>query len=103
MVSDPSGGNLKIRPLAVITKNSEISEQGVFVGVVITGEFDNPPLDDEVILQWHPKRRCRTRLFKPSVAKCTWLRQLSLSDIVEVKGHVPPAELDVILEKIGDF
>lgn len=102
-VSDPRGGNPKIRPLVVITKSSQISEHGKLVGIAITGEFDTPPLDDEVPLPWHSRGRCRTRLTKPCVAKCTWLRSLGLSDIVEVRGHVPSTELDAIFEKIGKF
>ena len=102
-VRDTGGENPKTRPLVVVTKNSEISEDGIFVGIAITGEFDSPPSDDEVLLQWHPQGRCRTRLIKPCVAKCTWVRQLRMSDIVEVRGHVPPAEFEVILAKIGDL
>ena len=73
-VTDPQGGNPKQRPLVVVTTSSEIDLDGELVAVAITGELATPLSDDEVLLQWHPLGRCRTRLKKPSVAKCSWLK-----------------------------
>jgi hypothetical protein len=65
--------------------------------VAITGEFVEPVAEDEVLLPWHPGGKPRTGLRKPSVAKCSWLCQIRRTDVIEVKGHVPQAQMEQIL------
>ena len=100
-VSDTRGGNPKPRPLVVTSTNSEMDKTGVAFAVAITGEFDDPLLDDEILLPFDLRHKCRTGLTKKSVAKCTWQRQVPLSDVIEIKGHVPTAELELILGRVA--
>jgi mRNA-degrading endonuclease toxin of MazEF toxin-antitoxin module len=100
-VLDPAGGNKKIRPLAVVTANSEIRSVPVLFAVAITGSFSDPPAADEVPLPWHPKGASRTNLVRPCVAKCSWICELQRSDVLEVRGHVPSAQLQAILERVA--
>jgi hypothetical protein len=100
VVTDTKGGNPKPRPLVVISTNSEIDREGIVFAVAITGEFNEPPLADEIILPFCPKRRCRTGLTKKCVAKCTWQREVRLTDVLEIKGHAPTTELELILAGI---
>ena len=100
-VTDPRDGNPKPRPLVVISKTSEISQTSVFFAVAITGVFDEPLQDDEVLLPWHPSGKCKSGLVKPCIAKCSWLRQLLVTDVIEVKGHLRGHELDAVVAISG--
>jgi mRNA-degrading endonuclease toxin of MazEF toxin-antitoxin module len=100
-VTDTRGQNPKTRPLVVVTGNAELSQTDSILCVAVTGEFDNPLLPNEILLPWHPRGKCRTRLKKKSVAKCSWVCEIRHSDVLEIKGHCPPAELELILEQIG--
>jgi hypothetical protein len=97
-VVDPQGGNPKTRPLVVISGNDDLLLSGEISCVAITGEIADPPLEDEVLLPWDASRRCRTGLTKRSGAKCSWNCEIEDDDVVEFKGHCPPAELERILE-----
>jgi hypothetical protein len=101
MVTDTRGQNSKARPLVVITGNTEISESDSFFAVAITGEFDDPPLADEIILPWHPRGSVRTKLRKRCVAKCSWIREVKESDVIEVLGHCPLAHLEQIIDAVA--
>ena len=100
-VLDPAGQNPKVRPLVVVTANSEIGKAPTLFAVAITGEFGDPLGADEVVLPWHPRGTSRTRLTKPCVAKCSWICELAATDVVEVRGHVPAAELAAILTRLS--
>ena len=100
-VLDPAGTNRKIRPLVIVTANSEIRTAQSLFAVAITGTFSDPPAADEVALPWHPKGASRTNLVKPCVAKCSWICELQLSDVIEVRGHVPTVQLQAILERLA--
>jgi hypothetical protein len=100
-VTDTSGQNPKVRPLVVLTANSELASTNAIVAAAVTKGISNPPADDEVPLQWHPEGRCRTKLRMPCGVKCSWLCEVKLADIVEVRGHCPPAQLEHILEAVG--
>ena len=100
-VTDPRDGNPKPRPLVVVSTTSEISRTATFIAVAITGEFSEPLQADEVLLPWHPQGRCKSGLTKPCVAKCSWMRQLLLADVIEVKGHLRGKELDDVVTEVG--
>ena len=98
---DPAGQNPKVRPLVVVTANSEIKADSTLVAVAITGEFSDPLEVDEVALPWHPRGSTPTRLTKPCIAKCSWLCELAPTDVIEVRGHLPAAVLEVILQRLA--
>ena len=100
-VTDPSGGNAKARPLVVISKTSEIERDGIFFAVAITGEFSDPLADDEILLPWDASRKCKTGLVKRCVAKCSWMRELPLTDVIEIKGHLGGSILDAVVTQSG--
>jgi mRNA-degrading endonuclease toxin of MazEF toxin-antitoxin module len=100
-VLDPAGANRKIRPLVIVTANSEIRTAPRLIAVAITGSFSDPPADDEVPLPWHSRGGSRTNLTKPCVAKCSWVRELLPTDVIEVRGHVPTALMESILERVA--
>lgn len=100
-VTDTSGGNPKSRPLVVVSKGSEIDRTGSFFAVAITGEFNEPLQPDEVPLPWHAQVMCKSGLTKKCIAKCSWMRQLLLTDVIEVKGHLRGKELDDVVTQVG--
>ena len=100
-VTDPRGGNKKCRPIAIITRNSDIAKESKIIGVAITSQFVEPLQPDEVRLSWHPRGGTRTGLSLPCVAKCSWLCEIDKSDVIEFKGVLPPAQLEQILNRVG--
>ena len=101
-VLDPEGANRKVRPLVIVSANSDIRTATSVFAVAITGSFNDPIADDEVALPWHPRGASRTNLTKPCVAKCPWLCELQTVDVLEVRGHVPALRLEAILKRLTE-
>jgi hypothetical protein len=102
-VADPRGGNEKVRPLVVITPTREISANEPLLGVAITGSFSDPLKGDEVPLPYHPSGATNSSLRKPCVAKCSWLAELNLSDVIEIKGFISNERLIGVLNTIASL
>ena len=102
-VCDPQGGHRKLRPLVIVTATSEISDQEPLVGVAITSRFSEPLQDDEALLPWHPAGNVRTKLRKPCVAKCSWLCQIIVTEVVEQRGIVPREQMQEIVARINSL
>lgn len=100
-VADPQGGNRKFRPLVIVTATSELSDQEPLVAVAITTRFGAPLQDDEVLLPWHPAGIVRTKLRKPCVAKCRWLCQVAVTEVIEQRGVVPREQMQQIIARIN--
>lgn len=100
-VVDPTGGNPKIRPLIVVSANSDIAAQEKLFAIAVTSSFRAPLEPDEILLPWHPNGRVRTGLVKPCVAKCSWLCEMEKSEIVEVRGRVPSDIMEELLRRIA--
>ncbi len=100
-VYDPQGGNRKLRPLVIVTATSEISGQEPLVAVAVTSRFREPLEEDEVLLPWHPGGNVRTKLRKPCVAKCRWLCQIAVADVVEQRGIVPREQMREIIARVN--
>jgi len=99
-VCDPQGGNRKLRPLVIVTATSEITAQEPLVAVAVTSRFREPLEDDEVLLPWYPAGNVRTKLRKPCVAKCSWLCQLAVTDVVGQRGIVPREQMQEIIARV---
>jgi mRNA-degrading endonuclease toxin of MazEF toxin-antitoxin module len=103
MVRDPAGGNPKIRPLVIVSANSDIGTSNSVFAVAITSQFREPLPSDEVALPWHLTGKSRTGLTKPCVAKCSWICELDEGTIVESRGHVPNLQLEEILVRVSNL
>jgi len=97
---DPQGRNRKVRPAVVLTATAKITDDAPFLAVAITGNLSRAW--DEVLLPWNSQGRGRTKLTKPCVAKCSWLVRLMKTEIVEVRGHVPNAPLNKIIQIVNE-
>ncbi len=100
-VCDPTGGNPKVRPLVVVSADSEMAAGSPLVAVAITSSFGDPLRENEVSLSWHRDGLSRTKLRKPCVAKCSWLCKIDIVDIVDFQGVVPPDQLELIIERLS--
>jgi hypothetical protein len=54
----------------------------------------------EVQLPWDPKGHPMTKLKKRTFATVDWIEEISVSDVCEIKGIIPPTTLDRIWDKI---
>ena len=95
-----ANGIRKLRPAVIVTPTDQLTSTGPFDAVAITSRLDKPLPEDHVLLPWHPKGHPRTGLNRRCAAVCTWLVQITESDIQDVAGIVPAAEMDCILAKV---
>lgn len=98
-------GNMKRRPVVIITADSEIEAAEEVVGVVCshTSVHVQPRPADYVDVPHDPAGVCRSKLRKPTVAVCRWavsFTKAALSALTESDygGIVPPRILEVIVE-----
>lgn len=92
-VTDPRG-NVKVRPVVILTSTSEIILDSPLVAVAVTSSFAAPTPKNMVELPWaRPPIRTATGLVKRSAAVCDWLVTIKQSDIVETMGFVPTSKL----------
>ena len=100
-VCDPTGGNPKVRPLVIVSADTDSAADKHIAAVAITSKFDDPPKEDDVSLPWHRDGLSRTKLRKMCVAKCYWLCQIKVDHIVDFQGVVPPDQLALIIERLS--
>ena len=98
---DTQGRDSKKRPVVIVTATSEIPHASQLTVVGITGEFSSPLEQDEVDLPWRADGKGLTKLTKECVAKCSWIRQIKKSDILEEKGIVPLPLMEEIIKRLS--
>lgn len=102
-VSDPNG-NVKRRPLVVVTNSSEIILDEPIVASPLTTSFPSPAPRNYVEVPWDPRGHPSTRLRKRSAVVCDWGPiELRPSDIESIEGFVPTKYLTVILKRISEY
>jgi hypothetical protein len=98
---DEQGRNPKKRAGVIVTAIDQISDDRPFVVVAVTSTFSEPLLGTQVKLPWNQDRRkVRTGLTKPVVAKCDWLCAIRKEDVESYGGVVPPAVLLEIIKRL---
>ena len=91
-------GIRKQRPAIIVASTDDA---GTLTVVAVTSRVPDSLPDDHVLLPWHPQGHPRTGLNRKSAAVCSWLTQITASDILNVAGIVPGPELLAILTKIA--
>ena len=91
-------GIRKQRPAIIVSPSDDADTLTV---VAVTSRVPDVLPDDHVLLPWHPQGHPRTGLNRKSAAVCSWLNQVTASDIRDVAGIVPGPELLAILTKIS--
>lgn len=100
-VPDPQGRNAKQRPLVIVSPDEAIQRNEPLVAVAISTSYDQLDPAEYVILPWHPQGNTRTKLKARCAAVCTWLVEITATDITKFGGLVPPSQLSEILEKVS--
>ena len=98
-------GNIKRRPVVIITSDDDIAGGEELVGVVCshTSVHVEPRPDDYIEVPHDPAGVCRSKLRKPTVALCQWTIVLTKSSLAALEnddygGIVPATALDVIVD-----
>jgi mRNA-degrading endonuclease toxin of MazEF toxin-antitoxin module len=97
-VLDPQGRARKLRPLVVV---SETPVEGAVTAVAITTKIDQAPPADCVELPWHRDGHPRTGLKARSVAVCTWVDVIQVTDVLNVAGRVPDDAMLQIMSRVA--
>lgn len=100
-IDDPQRRNPKPRPAVIVSKTDEILPGAKIVVAAITTTFTTPHGPDQIPLPWQHQGHRTTKLNKPCVAKCDWLRIIDQSEVRKVGGMVPDARLRQILARIA--
>jgi hypothetical protein len=103
-VSD-ARGNVKRRPVVIITSDDDIDGADELVGVVCshTSVHVEPQPEDYIEVPHHPAGTCRSKLRKPTVAICRWTVSLTKSALTALEhddygGIVPATALEAIVD-----
>lgn len=93
-------GNVKVRPIVIVTPADEIDVDRAILGVCISTQIEDPIPPEHIPLPWSNPRHPRTGLNKPNVAKCNWTVAVAPSEIVEERGFVPTKAMAKIEEAL---
>lgn len=106
-VPDKNGYNAYSRPVAVLTKNSEIDSEDVIVGVVCSNTSAEvyPRKETWIEIPHQRDGRTRTKLRKPTVALCEWIEPFRKVDAqaAEMGGIIPPGVLLQIINLVEEI
>src|SRR5207248_912528 len=92
-----ANGIRKLRPAVIVTPTDRLTPTGPFDVVAVTSRLPDPLPGDHVLLPWHPRGHPRTGLNRWCAALCTWLVQITATDIQDMAGIVPNPVMAVIL------
>jgi mRNA-degrading endonuclease toxin of MazEF toxin-antitoxin module len=98
-----ANGFRKLRPGVVVTPTARLTPGAAIDVVAITSRLGNPLPEDHVLLPWHAQGHPRTGLNRRCAAVCSWLGQITESDIRDVAGIVPTSAMATILAKLVEY
>jgi hypothetical protein len=98
-------GNIKRRPVVIITSDDDIDGAEEIVGVACshTSVHVEPRPEDYIEVPHDPAGVCRSKLRKPTVAICRWTVSLTKSALAALEkedygGVVPATALEPIID-----
>jgi len=101
-VSD-ARGQIKKRPVLIITATDEIVLDQPIVALAITGSFPDPPLPTQVELPWSRTCNVVTGLKKRSAVVCDWVVAIRPSQVHQIAGYLPTARLLEVLTRYSQL
>jgi mRNA-degrading endonuclease toxin of MazEF toxin-antitoxin module len=103
-VRDPNDQNLKLRPILIISPNSDI-EVRRHVNAVGISSSNFPPVipPDWFDLPWDENVDPKTGLNRRSVAKCDWRLTVPKTEIEEKMGRAPNRVMRQIAEYFANL
>jgi hypothetical protein len=103
-------GNVKRRPVVIITSDDDIQLAEALVGVVCSHSSVHvqPRPADYIDIPHDPAGVCRSKLRKPTVAICRWAVSLTKPALAALKqgdygGVVPASALELIVDATVKF
>lgn len=103
-------GQLKRRPVVIITSDTDIQSQSELVGIACSHSAvkRTPRPADYVEIPYHPGGRCKSKLKKPTVALGRWAVTLQKADLAalperHVGGIVPSKCVELIVDAAGKW
>jgi hypothetical protein len=98
-VPDPNGIS-KLRPVVIVTPTTRLAATEPFDVAAVSSRLPEPLPEDHVLLPWHAQGHPRTGLNRRCAVICTWLAQITATEIQDVAGIVPTPIMNEILAKI---
>lgn len=98
---DDANGFRKVRPAIVVTASADIATDKPVRVVAITTRLLSPLPDDHVILPWEREGKARSGLRRRCAAVATWQAEISVGDVRQVVGILPPTVIRELLGKIA--
>ena len=97
-----ANGFVKIRPVAVVTPTAEIAAGKPVRVVAITSRLPSPLPDDHVLLPWDRHGKARSGLRRRCAAVASWQAEISVDEVQQTVGHLPPTVVAELLAKVKD-
>jgi mRNA-degrading endonuclease toxin of MazEF toxin-antitoxin module len=91
----------KLRPVVDVTPTVEIAPGKPVRVVAITTRLPNTLPDDHVLLPWDRQGKARSGLRRRCAAVASWQAEISVDDIQQVVGILPPAVIGELLAKVA--
>ena len=100
IIADPSGfAKPDPRPAMILRPSPDGKSAVVVVG---STKVSSPLADDQVMLPWDHQGTGRSKLRRPTVAICSWIATLELSEAT-FGGIVHPDCIELIIAKVKQF
>lgn len=98
---EDANGFRKVRPAVVITATADIATGQPVRVVAITTRLPTPLPDDHILLPWDRQGKARSGLRRRCAAVASGLAEIAVTDVQEIVGILPPAEITEILAKVA--
>jgi len=97
---EDANGFRKVRPAVVVTPTVDIAAGNTVRVVAITTRLPASLPADHVLLPWDGQGRARSGLRPRCAAVASWQAEISLGDVQQVVGILPPGAIKELLARI---
>ncbi len=97
---DDGKGHTKERPCMILTRDADLLPGEPIQVVAITKDIGESPQPYWVHVPHAWPTHLQTGLYKPSVAKCNWIREIEENRIIKVLGNMTDPQFELILDCI---
>src|SRR4051794_26703312 len=102
-IPDSEGGNIKVRPVVILTKTEEIKINGNVKVAAITTDCGRAPFSETVELPFSEPIHPLTKLNKPGEVVCSWVAEVPCARLYSSGGSLPEDVLREVLLKVQRF
>lgn len=98
---EDTNGFRKVRPAVVVTPSADVAAGKTVRVVAITTRLPTPLPADHVLLPWDRQGSARSGLRRRCAAVATWQAEISIEDVQEVVGILPPPAIKELLARVA--